>query len=90
MKKSCLIAVIATLAAVAGALLCSSYPTLQPTTGAMPGIKALARIRLRPLSLPQSSPQKILLPRMPQNKPNTEKRTRLVPASCGALFYTPH
>ena len=28
MKKSCLIAVIATLAAVAGALLCSSYPTL--------------------------------------------------------------
>ena len=29
------------LAAVAGALLCSSYPTLQPTTGAMPGIKAV-------------------------------------------------
>ena len=28
------------LAAVAGALLCSSYPTLSPTTGAMPGIKA--------------------------------------------------
>ena len=28
------------LAAVAGALLCSSYPTMQPTTGAMPGIKA--------------------------------------------------
>ena len=28
------------LAAVAGALLCSSYPILQPTTGAMPGIKA--------------------------------------------------
>ncbi len=28
------------LAAVAGALLCSSYPMLQPTTGAMPGIKA--------------------------------------------------
>lgn len=28
------------LAAVAGALLCSSYPSLQPTTGAMPGIKA--------------------------------------------------
>ena len=28
------------LAAVAGALLCSSYPTLHPTTGAMPGIKA--------------------------------------------------
>ena len=28
------------LAAVAGALLCSSYPPLQPTTGAMPGIKA--------------------------------------------------
>ena len=26
--------------ALAGALLCSSYPTLQPTTGAMPGIKA--------------------------------------------------
>ena len=28
------------LAAIAGALLCSAYPTLQPTTGAMPGIKA--------------------------------------------------
>lgn len=28
------------LAAIAGALLCSSYPILQPTTGAMPGIKA--------------------------------------------------
>jgi branched-subunit amino acid ABC-type transport system permease component len=28
------------LAAIAGALLCSSYPTLTPMTGAMPGIKA--------------------------------------------------
>lgn len=28
------------LAAVAGVLMCSSYPTLMPTTGAMPGIKA--------------------------------------------------
>lgn len=28
------------LAAVAGPLMCSSYPTLMPTTGAMPGIKA--------------------------------------------------
>lgn len=28
------------LAAVAGVLLCSAYPSLQPTTGAMPGIKA--------------------------------------------------
>ena len=28
------------LAAVAGILLCSAYPTLMPTTGAMPGIKA--------------------------------------------------
>lgn len=28
------------LAAVAGVLLCSSYPKLQPTTGSMPGIKA--------------------------------------------------
>lgn len=28
------------LAAIAGALLCSAYPTLTPTTGAMPGIKA--------------------------------------------------
>ena len=28
------------LAAIAGVLLCSSYPTLTPTTGAMPGIKA--------------------------------------------------
>ena len=28
------------LAAIAGVLLCSSYPTLQPTPGSMPGIKA--------------------------------------------------
>ncbi|MDR3069500.1 MAG: branched-chain amino acid ABC transporter permease [Propionibacteriaceae bacterium] len=28
------------LAAIAGVLLCSAYPTLSPTTGAMPGIKA--------------------------------------------------
>ena len=28
------------LAAVAGVLLCSTVPTLQPTTGSMPGIKA--------------------------------------------------
>lgn len=28
------------LAAIAGVLMCSSYPTLQPTTGSMPGIKA--------------------------------------------------
>ena len=28
------------LAAVAGVLLCSAYPTLTPYTGAMPGIKA--------------------------------------------------
>ena len=28
------------LAAVAGILLCSAYPSLTPTTGAMPGIKA--------------------------------------------------
>ena len=28
------------LAAIAGVLLCSAYPTLVPTTGSMPGIKA--------------------------------------------------
>ena len=28
------------LAAIAGVLLCSAYPTLQPSTGSMPGIKA--------------------------------------------------
>ena len=28
------------MAAIAGVLLCSAYPTLSPTTGAMPGIKA--------------------------------------------------
>jgi len=33
-------AIGAALAAVAGVLLCSMYPTLSPTTGAMPGIKA--------------------------------------------------
>ena len=91
MKKSCLIAVIATLAAVAGALAAVAvYLHRREKELESTSVCCLARIRLRPLSLPQSSPQKILLPRMPQNKPNTEKRTRLVPASCGALFYTPH
>lgn len=33
-------AVGSALAAVAGVLLCSAYPTLTPTTGSMPGIKA--------------------------------------------------
>jgi branched-chain amino acid transport system permease protein len=33
-------AIGAALAAVAGVLLCSAYPSLTPTTGAMPGIKA--------------------------------------------------
>ena len=33
-------AIGAALAAIAGVLLCSAYPTLVPTTGAMPGIKA--------------------------------------------------
>jgi branched-chain amino acid transport system permease protein len=28
------------LAAIAGVLMCSAYPVLMPTTGAMPGIKA--------------------------------------------------
>ena len=28
------------LAAIAGVLLCSTYPSLMPTTGALPGIKA--------------------------------------------------
>ncbi len=31
------------LAAIAGVLLCSAYPTLSPYTGAMPGIKAFTR-----------------------------------------------
>ena len=33
-------AIGAALAAIAGVLLCSAYPTLTPTTGSMPGIKA--------------------------------------------------
>lgn len=33
-------AVGSSLAAIAGVLLCSAYPTLMPTTGSMPGIKA--------------------------------------------------
>ena len=33
-------AIGSSLAALAGILLCSAYPTLSPTTGAMPGIKA--------------------------------------------------
>ena len=88
MKKSCLIAVIATWPVRWPPWL--SICTAVRRSWTSTSVCCLARIRLRPLSLPQSSPQKILLPRMPQNKPNTEKRTRLVPASCGALFYTPH
>ena len=33
-------AICSALAAIAGVLLCSAYPVLQPTTGSMPGIKA--------------------------------------------------
>ena len=33
-------AIVSALAAIAGILLCSAYPTLMPTTGSMPGIKA--------------------------------------------------
>ena len=33
------------LAAIAGLLLCSSYPMLQPTTGSMPGIKAFITLK---------------------------------------------
>ena len=35
-----IIKVALALAAVAGVLLCSTVPTLQPTTGSMPGIRA--------------------------------------------------
>ena len=49
------------LAAIAGALLCSSYPTLQPTTGAMPGIKGFRggcfrRYRLDPRRIRRRHP----------------------------------
>lgn len=37
---SCTFAIGSALAAVAGVLMCSAYPTLMPTTGSMPGIKA--------------------------------------------------
>jgi branched-chain amino acid transport system permease protein len=37
---SIVFAIGSALAAVAGILLCSAYPTLSPTTGSMPGIKA--------------------------------------------------
>lgn len=40
MTISITFAIGSALAAIAGALLCSSYPLLLPTTGAMPGIKA--------------------------------------------------
>ncbi|MBQ3485610.1 MAG: branched-chain amino acid ABC transporter permease [Clostridia bacterium] len=40
MTISLTFAIGSALAAVAGVLLCSAYPSLQPTTGAMPGIKA--------------------------------------------------
>ena len=35
------------LAAIAGVLLCSAYPTLTPYTGAMPGIKSIYRSSIR-------------------------------------------
>lgn len=37
---SCTFAIGSALAAIAGVLMCSAYPTLMPTTGSMPGIKA--------------------------------------------------
>ena len=40
MTISLTFAIGSALAAIAGVLLCSTYPTLQPTTGSMPGIKA--------------------------------------------------
>lgn len=40
MTISVTFAIGSALAAIAGVLLCSAYPTLMPTTGAMPGIKA--------------------------------------------------
>jgi len=40
MTISLTFAIGSALAAIAGVLLCSAYPTLQPTTGSMPGIKA--------------------------------------------------
>ena len=43
------------LAAIAGVLLCSAYPTLMPTTGAMPGIKAFTAAVLGGPSSPTPS-----------------------------------
>ncbi|MBQ2700696.1 MAG: branched-chain amino acid ABC transporter permease [Clostridia bacterium] len=40
MTISLTFAIGSALAAIAGVLLCSAYPTLMPTTGSMPGIKA--------------------------------------------------
>ena len=40
MKPFAIVLIILVLAAVAGVLLCSTYHTLMPTTGSMPGIKA--------------------------------------------------
>ncbi len=40
MTISVTFAVGSALAAIAGVLMCSAYPTLKPTTGSMPGIKA--------------------------------------------------
>ncbi|MDO5153088.1 MAG: branched-chain amino acid ABC transporter permease [Eubacteriales bacterium] len=40
MTISVTFAIGSALAAVAGVLMCSAYPTLKPTTGSMPGIKA--------------------------------------------------
>ena len=69
MKKSCLIAVIATLAAVAGAL-------------------AAVAVYLHRREKELDEYERLLFG---EDKAETvEHATRLVPASCGALFYTPH
>ena len=44
------------LAAIAGVLYMSAYPTLTPTTGSMPGIKALYRRRVSEASVPFPGP----------------------------------
>ena len=50
------------LAAVAGVLLCSTYPTLMPTTGSLPGIKAFTAAVFGGIgSIPGAMPGGILL-----------------------------
>ena len=81
MKKSCLIAVIATLAAVAGALAAVAV-YLHRREKELDEYERLLFGEDKAETVEPAAEQpaeEALLPRMPQNKPNTKKRTTACP-----------